>query len=366
LKLSRILYGLLRKLVPSTFTELILQNNFWLHYNVPIGIGTNPSQLFNAIIDLQWADLWVVSQYCTEHRGCDYHLKYNASKSSTHEPNGTAMHLQFPLWPDVHGYISTDTVMLGESLKVEHHPFVELVHWEGYPHEYDAALGLSPRQTMYGHADDSQPLLPSPFMGLMESKQLEKNSFALLLPYNRHDIGDLSFGTSHPEFHEGPFTSHPIYPENASTWQIEAPSISMRHHNGTEIFKYSFAGVSAQLDSILPPAAWVPNELAQAVLNATNATVDETDCDMPVVPCDKISELPHLVFDFDGQEIVLNGEDYIGEAEWPFCFRGPYCSPLIGYNPRDNDTIVLGPPFLKKVYSVFDWDDRTVSCKSRT
>jgi hypothetical protein len=39
------------------FTELILQNNVWLHYNVPIGIGTNPSQLFNAVIDLQWADL---------------------------------------------------------------------------------------------------------------------------------------------------------------------------------------------------------------------------------------------------------------------------------------------------------------------
>ena len=118
LKLNRTLYGLLRKLVPSTFTELILQNDVWLHYNVPIGIGTNPSQLFNAIIDLQWADLWVVSQYCTDRRGCDYHLKYNASKSSTHEPNGTAMHLQFPIWPDLYGYISTDTVTLGESLEV--------------------------------------------------------------------------------------------------------------------------------------------------------------------------------------------------------------------------------------------------------
>lgn len=46
---------------------------------------------------------------------------------------------------------------------------------------------------------------------LMESKQLEKNSFALLFPYNRQGIGDLSFGTSHPELHEGPFTSR-------STW----------------------------------------------------------------------------------------------------------------------------------------------------
>jgi hypothetical protein len=53
----------------------------------------------------------------------------------------------------------------------------------------------------------------------MESKQLEKNSFALLFPYNRQGIGDFSFGTSHPE-HEGPFTSR-------STWQIEASSTTM-------------------------------------------------------------------------------------------------------------------------------------------
>jgi hypothetical protein len=58
-----------------------------------------------------------------------------------------------------------------------------------------------------------------------------------------------------PEFHESPFTSYPIYPENASIWQIKAPSISMRHHNGTEIFKYSFTGVCAQQEFILPYAA---------------------------------------------------------------------------------------------------------------
>jgi hypothetical protein len=58
------------------------------------------------------------------------------------------MHLHFPIWPDVDSYISTDTVTLGESPKVEHHPFVELVYWKGYPHEYDVALGLSPQPTL--------------------------------------------------------------------------------------------------------------------------------------------------------------------------------------------------------------------------
>ena len=278
----------------------------------------------------------------------------------------------FPLWPELYGNISTDTVMLGESLQVEHHPFIELVHWQGYPHEYDAALGLAPQLTSWGHPDDSQPQLPSPFMGLMESKQLEKNSFALLLPYDRQDIGDLSFGTSHPEFHEGPLVSHQIHPTNASTWQVEAPGISMRYNNGTEIFNHSLSGLSARLDSIFPQAvAWLPEELAETIMNTVNATVDNKDCYVPQVPCDKISELPDLVFDFGSQEIVLKGEDYVGKAYWPLCFGGPYCTPLIGdiraLQPAVAEgTIVLGGQFLKKVYSVFDWDDRSVSCKSWT
>ena len=343
-----------------------------MHYNVPIGIGTNPSQLFIAVLDLQAADLWVVSQHCTDLYVCDHHLKYNATKSSTHEANGTAMHLTCALWPELHGNISLDTVMLGESLKVEHHPFVELDQWRGYPHEFDALLGLAPQLTQWGHVDDSQPHLASPFMGLMESRQLQNNSFALLLPHNRQDMGDLSFGTSHPDFHDGPFVSHPLHPANASTWQIEAPAISMRHQNGTEIFSHSFNGSSAQLDAILPESViWLPKELVQTVYDTVNATVHAGDCFVPQVPCDEVSELPDLVLNFGNQEIVLKGEDYIGKAFWPLCFGGPYCTPMIGDNGAlpggvDDGTILLGAAFLKKVYSVFDWDDRTVSCKSWT
>lgn len=348
---------------------MVMQNDLYIHYNVPMGIGTNPSQLFTAVIGLQWADLWVVSQYCTESYACSHHLKYNASKSATHEPNGTAMHLNFPIWPELFGNISVDTVMLGESLKVEHHPFVELVEWKGYPHEFDAALGLSPQSTSFGHVDDPGPRLPSPFMGLVESNQLEKNSFALLLPYDRHDVGDLSFGTSHHEFHDDPFMAHPIYPANASSWQVEAPQMSMRHQNGTELFNFSFSGLSARLDTLLPLVAWVSKEVIDRVFNATNTTVSEDDCRTPQVPCDKVSELPDLFLDFAGQEIVLKGEDYVIKSYWPFCDPGgPYCMPMFGdidalRGVMGNDTIVLGSQFLKKVYSVFDWDDRTVSCK---
>jgi saccharopepsin len=348
------------------FTQVAIKNQVTFHYNVPIGIG---SQRFKAVIDLQWADLWVVSRKCTHGGACGRRSKYDATRSATYEPNGTAMNLSFPIWPNLYGNISDETVTLGDSLKVEHHPFVELAEWQGHMHEFDAALGLAPEPTLYGHPDDSQPRLPSPFMGLVESKQLEKNIFSLLLPYDRNDIGDLSFGTSHREFHDGPLVSHQIYPANASKWQIEAPGISMRHHNGTGMFNHSLSGRSAVLDSILlDKVAWLPKTLFMTILHATNATVYFGDCPVVQFPCDKISELPDLVLNFGNQEIVLKGEDYVGKSSLPQCSGGPYCMPLIGdigtLNGKEDGPIVLGSRFLKKVYSVFDWDDRTVSCKS--
>jgi hypothetical protein len=61
------------------------------------------------------------------------------------------MHLVHPICPQLSGNISLDTVMLGESLKVEHHPFIELVEWAGYAREIDATLGLSPQPTRELH-----------------------------------------------------------------------------------------------------------------------------------------------------------------------------------------------------------------------
>jgi hypothetical protein len=126
------------------------------------------------------------------------------------------------------------------------------------------------------------------------------------------------------------------------------------------------------MDTILPIVAWVPKEVVDTVFNVTNTTDSDDDCRMPQVPCDKVLELPDHFLDFAGQEIVLKGEDYVIKSYSPFCDPGgPYCLPMFGdidalHGVIGDDTIVLGSQFLKKVYSVFDWDDRTVSCKFLT
>ena len=274
------------------------------------------------------------------------------------------MHLIFPIWPELDGIVSTDTIALGEGLEVEHQPFVELLDWQGYWHEFDAVLALSPSITRWQDENSSQPHLPSPFMGLVDSGKLEKKMFSLLLPYDQHDIGDLSFGTFHPEFSDGPLVSHPLYPADASFWQIEAPDISVRHKDGTESFKHSYASFTAQLDSVIG-GILLSADVAERILHEVNATA-ANDCYVPQVPCDRRADLPELVFDFAGQEIVLTGEDYTVESDWPLCFGGPYCVPMINPGPPSllgDNTIMLGTDFLKNVYAVFDWDERSVSCE---
>lgn len=267
------------------------------------------------------------------------------------------------------GIVSTDTVTLGGNVTIDGHPFVEATSWSGYPHEYDAALGLSPGVGEYGRSPETDPYtrLPSPFTGLVNSGSLEKNIFSLLLPFDQQDVGDLSFGTVHENFHEGQLVSHPLHPDNATSWQIQAPRISVRRPNDSEVIIHELKSHAAKL-SILFPHIALPKSIAAEIYEAINATAQEDCGNVMTVPCDRISELPDLVFDFAGQEIVLTGPEYIVETNELLCFSGPFCEPLIvgldenNFNPLfGNGTVFLGSNFLKNVYSVFDWDERAVS-----
>ena len=48
---------------------------------------------------------------------------------------------------------------------------------------------------------------------------------------------------------------------------------------------------------------------------------------------------------------------------WPFCKKQEYCSILVNDKEmlRQPKQIVLGPSFLKSVYSVFDFEKRTIN-----
>lgn len=87
------------------------------------------------------------------------------------------------------------------------------------------------------------------------------------------------------------------------------------------------------------------------------------------MPCEKRGELPDLVIKLgvEGEEIAVtvSGMDYVLEVNMEDGFTDCVL-PWGAHNPwKDDDPlfIVLGTAFLGGVYSVWDQDEGTISCK---
>jgi hypothetical protein len=94
----------------------------FLGYRTFVGVGTHPTQLMRAFIDIDWADMIIPSVNCTY---CSGSLRYNSSRSSTYESNGTELHMHWSgyIWGE--GFVSNDTITVGDGLHIDHQPFLE-------------------------------------------------------------------------------------------------------------------------------------------------------------------------------------------------------------------------------------------------
>ena len=87
------------------------------------------------------------------------------------------------------------------------------------------------------------------------------------------------------------------------------------------------------------------------------------------VPCSSRAYLPSLTFGLGSSDNVFNytldAFDYTTEIDHPH--QGLGCALNIsppGAFGLPDDVIVLGAPFLRGVYGVFDFGDKQVGCKS--
>lgn len=362
-----------------TFTNNI-QNVLYFAYRTLIGIGTKPTQLMRAMIDVEWADMIIPSVNCTN---CDGGLKYNASRSATYEANATDLVIRTGGWTWGEGFVSQDTVTVGDGIEIPHHPFLEAN--KSSPCAFcgsDTILGLAIDKPEY--LDSSQcsskgkynagGCLPSPFSTLAKSGNLDRNIVSILLPKDDEDdiripSGNIMFGGIDEALYEGPMSTHPLYPPGTTQWHIEATSASVSHVNGTLIASESFHGYTARLHTHFPWTV-LPPFIGSAILNATGADCSDS-CKMCEVPCDKLHELPIITFNLGGHNITITGKDYTVKTDiwWPFCaYPGEYCQVNIGPSTSDGDqeskTIDLGSSFLRGVYSAYDFDARSVHRKS--
>lgn len=366
----------LRILVTVTY---LIQSVLYFAYRTMIGIGTKPAQPLRAMIDIEWADMIIPSVNCTY---CEDGFKYNSSESATYEANGTDLVIRTggATWGE--GFVSQDTITVGDGIQIPHHPFLEANRsWPCAICMSDTILGLAIDKPDYVDSsqcsskgeNNSGGCLPSPFSTLAKSGTLDRNVVGIILPRDDDDLrappGEIMFGSLDEDLYEGPLSTHPLYPPGTTQWHIEATSASVSTANGTLLASESFPGYTARLHTYFPYTV-LPPFIGNAILNATGADCSDS-CKMCEVNCSTLHGLPHVTINLGGHNITITGEDYTVKTDiwWPFCADpGEYCQVNIGPDGREAEdeskTIELGTSFLRGVYSAYDFDDRSVHRES--
>ncbi|ORX99161.1 cathepsin D [Basidiobolus meristosporus CBS 931.73] len=310
--------------------NLPLQNENDLSYYGEITIGT-PPQKFTVILDTGSADLWIPSIAC-QGAACLNHNRYNAKASKTHRAIGKNFTTQYGDYV-VSGTVSEDVVDIG-GLKIPKQRFGQATT-EDDGFEYivaDGMLGL-------GFQGLSKTKQPPVFYNIAKDKSITDPVFAFWL--GKYPLGgELTIGGVDPNRYAGTIKYSPVVRQEY--WEIKVTSITIGDKNIPLTVKSAAVDTGTTLINL-------PTKEALELHSFMGAQY--TDDGKFIVPCDK--QYPVINFNFNGITFPLVSDDYIIRADG-FCISG---FRAVDY---DRPVIILGEPFLRRYYSVFDFGKKRV------
>lgn len=325
-------------------------------YYGPVSIGT-PSQDFMVIYDTGSANLWVPSARCIS-KACTTHRRYDFSKSSTFERDGRGVVLPYGSGTCA-GTLIQDTVNIG-SIELKHATVGSIVFepgqiWDESP--FDGILGLAYPQLAVP-ADKTSPVVP-PFDQMMKEELLDKNQFAFFLStckppgssggQDTCEGSQVTLGGVDPNKFSGDITWVPMtfYQKMLGYWLVKS--------DGFKVGSKSLActiplvGCPMVVDTGTSIIAVPPAQFA-----AVNTTIGVVNPD-----CSNVMSLPTMSFQFAGKEFQLEPDFYVLRASdengADTCQLG-----IVGVSSGLPGMWILGDPFLRKYYTVFDRDNGRV------
>lgn len=281
------------------------------------------------------------------------------------------------------GFASVDTLRIG-NIAILNQAFEEATllkpvpMWDDF---FDSAIGLSRLQV-----DDSESSLraTSVFHNMIQQGLLAWNLFSLRLSDSRLNIsGELRFGNTNTDLYVEPLITFPVTTVHSppdlkppgvdryanvflqAGWQVSAHSISLASSSGiSNTPSFSLTGYVAAFSTVYP-YIMLPQTVTESILGTLGASLN-------VVDCDTVDSQPSLVISLGDQNnsspFALKPWDYIRKVpKWTFNDDDDFeCQVQIAaYNelPDGAKFIVLGGAFLAQWYSVFDYDNVTISRK---
>jgi hypothetical protein len=299
------------------------------------------------------------------------HQIYNSSESETYVADGALLKIYYAgMYAE--GFRSKDTVRFA-GLEVKDQVFEEATSLKPSPfyygHKMDSVLGLSRLSIA---SPESKLESASPPQNIFGRNILSKNLFSLELSKTTPRIdGEIMFGDINPELLEGELMSVPITSTSANGkqplevildtgWQVAAHSLSF--DTGPKAIHADLSGYTAAFLTNFP---WIslPEPLALRLQDRCGGDDDW----MGNVNCAKRDELPDVKIRLrpNGEaSLVISARDYLIEV--PAIDGGTTCLvPWYQHEEPDDEPkhILLGSAFLTGVYTVFDADSKTISCK---
>lgn len=301
-------------------------------YYGPVTVGT-PPQTFNVIYDTGSANLWVPSNNCS---GCGSHPKYDYTKSTTYEADGTIFNIMYGSGP-VSGHVSQDSAAVG-TVSVKGQRFAEIDNVKGLGLAYsvgkfDGILGL-------GFGSISVDNITTPFDNMVQQKLIDEPVFSFYLSTASGQDGELVVGGIDKNHYSGDLTYIDLTSE--TYWETKLDSLVI---NG----KSSTTATNVIVDSGTSILAG-PSADVKAIAAAVGAKPFFLNKKEYTIPCKSISSLPTIEVTMGGQKFELEGKDYVINSGL-ICLFG-----MTGIDvPAPRGPLwIMGDIFMRKYYVVFD------------
>lgn len=206
---------------------------------------------------------------------------------------------------------------------------------------FDGILGMGPPAAAIDH-------VPMPMQMLVKQKKIEHNMFAFYLSSGGKSGSTLTLGGVDESFYTGSFFYVPVAPaaKLLPYWLISASDIKV----GDQSVKLCVPIVGCEMvvdtgTSVIAGPQKAMNSLAEKIGNVS-------------ADCSNLAQLPTVSFTINGQEFQLEPDFYVlrmkdseGKDQCELGIQGVNAGVPI---------YILGDPFLRKYYTVWDADENRV------
>eukprot|EP00929_Paragymnodinium_shiwhaense_P028465 TRINITY_DN1648_c0_g1_i4.p1 TRINITY_DN1648_c0_g1~~TRINITY_DN1648_c0_g1_i4.p1 ORF type:complete len:383 (+),score=107.62 TRINITY_DN1648_c0_g1_i4:62-1210(+) len=306
-------------------------------YYGEVEIGT-PPQKFQVIYDSGSSNLWVPNAGCDNCKSGS--PRYDQSKSSTYVKDGQAFQIQYGTG-SCNGFIGKDSLTLG-GLTVTGASFAQISHEAADVFgqaPFDGILGLGPAAA----AVDKVPL---PMKLLVDQGKIQHNVFAFYLSSGGKSGSTLSLGGPDSQFYTGDFHYVPVAAaaKLLPYWLVSASDVKI----GGESMGCNFlTGCEMVVDTGTSVIAGPTSAVNKWISKIGKVNED----------CSGVDKLPTVTFSIGGKDFDLGPDFYVIKVT-----QGGQSQCELGIQAVNAGVpiYILGDPFLRKYYTVWDADQKRV------